>query len=367
MRRRDILAAIIIVVAVSLTLVHRASRFEAFEGEEDLELRGYVEPPVVAGLGRLSVKKSDDGPIARGAFGPVRSADGFIVHQEGILKPPFRQPSSAHTFGIEYSTKEFMKFSLVPWALRPYSEQKGGSCVGHAIGQLIYYSKLRAACKTRAECLSAEPRHRPPCPYFIWFLGRCAWISKRLGGTGTGKQCRVDSGSYLDRSLQAVRSFGYVPDGIWRGISSTSTPWKYAPPQSTMNWARTMSNKNFEIHVVPEKSFYNVLLAGYAILVSIKVPATNLAQRRGFWTGGPLAGQDFRFVKPPGDGKILGYHAMLIVGIVVMKGTDVMYELQNSWGNGWPNAYVRREDFLKITPEGYGHGYTIEFRSLKDE
>lgn len=367
MRRRDILAAIIVVVAVSLTLVHRASRFEAFEGEEDPELRGYVEPPVVTGLGRLSfVKQSDDGPIARGAFGPLRSANGFIVHREGILKPPFRKPSSAHTFGIEYSTKEFIKFSLVPWALRPYSEQKGGSCSGHAIGQLIYYSKLRAACKTRAECLSgpAETR-RPPCPYFIWFLGRCAWISKRLGGTGTGKQCRVDDGSDLSRCLLAVRSFGYVPDGLWRGISSTSTPWKYAPPQSTMNWARTMSNKNFEVHLVPERSFYNVLLAGYAIVVGIKVPATNLAQRSAKWTAGPLAGQDFRFVLPPGDGKIVGYHGMLIVGAVVMKGNDVMYELQNSWGDGWPNAYVRREDFLKMTIDGYG--YTIEFRSLKDE
>jgi hypothetical protein len=171
----------------------------------------------------------------------------------------------------------------------------------------------------------------------------------------------VDAGADVKGTLRALKKHGYIPEGMWKQAEKSATPWTLTPRAKIRNYAKKRSNRNFIVHEIPERSFYNVLLSGHAILVDINIGSEGLRRKR--TSIGPY-GVD---MVDPFTGSIRGGHAMLIVGAIVDPGGKIYYLLQNSWGEDWVFGYMSREDYLVRTKRPFGIGYTLTFKFPKNQ
>ena len=346
MRRKNLI--VLITVFAALVLLIRQIR------AIPRVMEGYGEnlPPIIPGIGRASFTASR------------RASSRVLVHSEFLLKKPFHQKSDAHV-NIQRDRSGNIKLNLAQYP-NPYPAQRGGSCVGHAMGQLIRYCKWRHKCNTKSQCLSWDPVR--PCPYYLWFIGRCL-VQQSPDLTRNGP-CFNDFGIYLLEGLKVAKKEGYIVDGRWsteKGvkIADTPDPWLHVPSAKLRNTAKMESNRNFQIHQIPERSYYNVLLSGHAILVGVDIGTEDLLKTDGMDFGELGLHRKVRVY----SGALYGGHAMLIVGAIIHNGV-LYYALQNSWGDGWPGSgsrgltfgYMSRYDYLRRTGNGSGsHGYTLSF------
>lgn len=223
--------------------------------------------------------------------------------------------------------------------------------MGHALGQLIRYCKWRHKCDTAKSCVYKPSR---PCPYFLWWRGRRSMCPR----DDRGCIMHGPTGNFGPDPVMAliqVLKTGYIPEGLWKGISDRPRPWMFEPPQTAIEYARTRSNRNFTIHEIPEKSFYNVLASGHAILVSIRIGSEELAKSPG--KIGPYSVDVVKRFQEPW----IGGHSIVIVGAIVDPKGRMYFALQNSWGSDWVVGFISREDLKTRMSVQTGRTLTFSF------
>ena len=265
--------------------------------------------------------------------------------------PPVPQPlltrSHLHTTQINDGTGNFLLKFRMQYP-DPYPRQRGGSCVGHAVGQLIRYCKWRSKCNSVAQCNALDPVR--PCAYFLWWIARCATEKTK---------CLSNTGSWIDRCLQAMINNGYLLEGDWKvtgtNIADLNSPWRVYPPPSLQLKAK-QANRRFSVYQVHENQFLNVLLSGHAIIIGLLLGSEGLSRKKAnFGSFGSLwKVNDF-------SGSVRSSHAMLIVGAMKYK-NEIYYALQNSWGNKWPDVgYMSHTDYLRRKRVHEPAGHTLKF------
>lgn len=242
---------------------------------------------------------------------------------------------------------------LLTQYMHPYEPQKGGSCTGHSMGQLLRYLQWRTRCSTRAQCVGID-QWRRPCPYFLWYLGRCGRAvehcpDKSMANTGA-------NGSQI---ALAIFKYGFLYEGQWQvdgqDISASATPWVYRPTAAHFEMARKniFLGKRARVYGVQSASIYNVLLAGYPVIIQILV-GDGLVEETLQLNGSavqaivPIKDGFVRTIESPG-------HAMIAIGAQVVNGMPY-FQLNNSWGadnaQGW---FISLKDFERR----YGNAFTI--------
>lgn len=261
--------------------------------------------------------------------------------RSNVISPSFSKASPAHVLisprqpGASIGSQ---KISLAQHP-DPYRPQKGGSCVGHAFGQLLRYTSWRYKCSSRAQCLSWDPPR--PCPYFLWSVARCGPYTTL---NGVLSSCRKDVGTSQFDMAKSVRTLGYVFQGDWKigkqDISTQKEPFKFFPGPEVFAKAR-QTYRNYQImdfsRAGDGRDMYNALLAGHAIL--FWVDAGNLtAERR------TIAGWSVNVIRQ--ETLFYGGHAMMFVG-AIFDGRELYFQVQNSWGKKFDNMYMSLSDFRR--------------------
>jgi hypothetical protein len=240
----------------------------------------------------------------------------------------------------------------------PYPKQKGGSCTGHAFGQLIRYTLWRYSCNTRAQCLSFDPPR--PCPYFLWSIGRCGPTKDINFARQKYPTCQRNAGGKPPWMAMYVARMGFVLKGDWRvdgkDIGDLAQPFRYFPDPATFakaeqNRVRYLA-KPYRFAIVGGKtSMYNALLSGHAILAAINTKGDGIfeVERRTVagWTVDVFKQQSGEF--PSG-------HAFIFVGAIMDSLTgEVYFHVQNSWGKQRDHVYMSYSDFASRR----GYSFTL--------
>ena len=266
------------------------------------------------------------------------------------IDPAFSKSSPAHVLIYPKQSGRGLKITMAQYPA-PYPVQKGGSCMGHALGQLLRYTSWRYKCSSRAQCLSWDPPR--PCPYFLANVGQCGPYTSIKDGN-IKQYCLKDGEGVVwstpYETLAGIQKVGYVYKGDWkvngRDIAEKERPFRHFPNKDV--FAKASKNRpNYRIVVLNSidkdqyrngAEFYNVLLSGHAIFCAIDIGPTLVCERQ------TIAGWNVDVIKH--DDNYTALHAIMLIG-AIYDGNTLYFQIQNSWGKGYDHVYISIDELRK--------------------
>lgn len=137
-----------------------------------------------------------------------------------------------------------------------------------------------------------------------------------------------DGGTYLRSCAKGMNKVG-VPDAKWWPFSTSSLKLNRQPPiQAIMKAHPRRGGEYFRIRATGSRridAVQQALAAGYTVGFGTNVVESFVA------SDGPTI-----IEQPSGSERVVGGHAMLIVGYKLIQGR-LLFEVRNSWGTRWRN------------------------------
>ena len=231
----------------------------------------------------------------------------------------------------EKDTRDFLRVVQIPKKLPPqfqltglppvYDQGQLGSCTANAIAAAVEFDMLKQ-----------KLADWTPSRLFIYYNERVM--------EGTVSQ---DSGAQIRDGVKSINQLGVCPEVSVKTISKTAV-WPYAiskfavkPPATC--YAEALDNVSLKYERVNQDvaSLQAVLASGFPVVFGFNVYAS--------FESAAVAKTGVVPMPKPGE-KVVGGHAVLLVGYDATKGT---FTVRNSWGASWGQKGYFTMPFAYIT------------------
>lgn len=189
-----------------------------------------------------------------------------------------------------------------------YNQGNLGSCTANAIAAAVEYVRKK----------QADPILFSPARLFIYYNER------RLEGT-----TKDDAGAFIRDGFKAISQWGVPDEQLWPYSDNTVKvgrkipPFMRKPPSSVYKSAHTDLAISYE--AVPQ--YRNTIMAALAQDFPVVI---GFSVYESFES--PQMARDGKMPMPALTEKMLGGHAVLVVGYDAVEGHWIV---RNSWGSGW--------------------------------
>jgi C1A family cysteine protease len=182
-----------------------------------------------------------------------------------------------------------------------YDQGQIGSCTANAIGAALEHGQRR----------QKKARPATPSRLFIYYNERV------MEGT-VGE----DSGAYIRDGVKSVNILGAPPETLWPYDEARFTE---QPPKRAYTTALRHQALSYARVTPTTAALQSVLAAGFPIMFGFTVFETFESNE---------VAKNGRVPMPASDERLIGGHAVLLIGYDVTSGLNV-WEVRNSWSADW--------------------------------